>query len=192
MKSLLILAAIVFATATALGQQQSSVNPLNDLGIAFGASVTDVIDACERAGLTIVRIDTGSRCPEGSFLIRASGARYLGEPATLWLGGGASWSTDATVSGLRSVSALLESDTPASLRSAMSRCLDTLVWTYGPSKYFRARPAVIERSGFAEEHLWRKSTRAQGDSLQVRVEACLDAPVAGRYVVKVQFAQVDR
>jgi hypothetical protein len=115
----------------------------------------------------------------------------MGYPARLALGGGSFGPTGEQASGLQSVWAIVESDSAPSLRSLMSRCLDSLVWTYGPSTYIRARPENIESIGFAEEHFWQTPSPENRGDLHVTVEASLETRVRGRYVLQVQYALVD-
>lgn len=190
MRSLLaLLAAIVLTSTTAVGQPDAE-NPLGVLGISYGASADEVVRACERAGLTVERIDTGVGSSSGYFNIAATGAVYLGQSATLRFGGGSAGPWDKRADGLCSVWAIIEADSSSALRSTLRRCVESLVWMHGPSRYHRVPLEKAAVAGYAEEHYWRVESRAGGDDLDVRVHASLEAPVNDRYLVAVQYTQV--
>jgi hypothetical protein len=185
---LLMLAASSMATA----ETGSTFNPLDLIGLSYGASAIDVIRACQQAGLTITKLDTGTGATEGYFNIAVSGATYLGQPASLRLGGGGFDDMGRQHKGLNSVWAVLESDSVPLLRRVLTDCVESLIWTHGPSKYIRAKHEMIAQVGFAEQHFWRRPFGTEGAHLDVTVQASLEVPVGNHFRVAIQYALIDR
>ena len=193
MKSLLSLTVLMLvASAIAFSQQEQHVNPLNALGLSFGASATDVIQACQRAGLTIDRIDTSSKSTAGYFHIIASGAEYQGRPATLRLGGGGVGLSGRQMVGLRSVWAIIRADSSSLLTRVHASSVEALTSSFGsPTSAGNMHPEQHEMLGFSQTHFWRVKSGREGMHLHVTVDANVDIPIRDQYMVAVQYALID-
>jgi hypothetical protein len=187
MKSpLSLVALILIGTATAHGQYDHSVTPLNALGVSFGATATEVVRACERAGLTITKLDTN--LPHGRFRLYASGWSYRGHAATIFLAGGGIGPFDKPTRGLCTVAATIESDGSEDARRVYSSLVDALTVKYGAARtHEKLSPADQLRLGFETLHHW---TLKSEPSMYVEVMGCVDEPVSGAYLVRVYYCQV--
>ena len=181
-----LLVAIVLVSSTAHAQNDNAVNPLDVLGLSFKATASDVLHACTRAGLTLDRVDTG-RVP-GYFQITASGGTYRGHPATFRFGGGYVASGEEQAHGLRSVWAIVRSTASDSLPQAHAESIERLTATHGPATSTGTRrPEQYEKYGHAQEHFWRVDL---GDDarLHVTLQASVDVPIDGAYLLATQYA----
>lgn len=187
--SLVILTALLAIPLPA--QNDASVNPLNTVGLSFGASAEEAMQACERAGLTMLSLDTGASGVKGYYFIKATGVTYRGLPASVRLLGGAYRNSGEQARGLCSVWIIIESDSSAMLCQVHQNSLAVLTSAYGLPKHGgRLSPEGCAKWGYSEDHFWQIPTGPQHEKLHVTVQAGVDTPIHDRYSLAIQYALV--